>query len=191
MFGLIFGFLLGCTPTEDTDKAAEETAVVEESPITWSECSYRIGEHICNVTGPDINMEYQELYNYYGRPIVIQLAAEWCAPCHAAGLQAEATMTQWVAEDLLWITILLENDEREQPNAQDLAEWSIEMGTTNSLLWAGSRDWIDPSGENGFPLTSWPTFVLVTSDMVVYHGFSGWSEDYLDQKIAEMLFNGG
>ena len=191
MFSLFFGFLIGCTAADQPGADAEETAVVEESPITWDECSYRIGEHICNVTGPDINMEYQELYNYYGRPIVIQLAAEWCAPCHVAGLQAEATMSQWVAEDLLWITILLENNEREQPNAQDLAEWSIEMGTTNSLLWAGSRDWIDPAGDNGFPLTSWPTFVLVTSDMVVYHGFSGWSEDYLDQKIAEMLFNGG
>ncbi len=191
MFGLIFGFLLGCTPAGDTDKAAEETAVVEESPITWDECSYRIGEHICNLSLPDSNMDYQELYDYYGRPIVIQLAAEWCAPCHVAGKFAEVTMEQWVAEDLLWITVLLENTDREDTTAVDLAEWGTEMGTTNSLLWAGSRDLIDPSGEHGFPLTSWPTFVLVTSDMVVYHGWSGWSEDYLDQKIAEMLFNGG
>ena len=190
MFSLLFGFLIGCTPTEKPS-TAEETAVVEESPITWDECSYRIGEHICNVTLPDINLEYQELYSYYGRPIIIQLAAEWCAPCHAAGKYAEPTMEQWADEDLLWITIILENDERENPNAQDLAEWSIEMGTTNSLLWAGTREMIDPSGENGFPLTSWPTFIVVTSDMVVYHGFSGFSESYLDQKIAALMFNGG
>ena len=191
MFSLIFGFLLGCTPTDEPDVAVEETAVVEESPITWDECSYRIGEHICNLSLPDSNMNYQELYSFYGKPIIIQLAAEWCAPCHAAGKNAEAKMEQWAEEELLWITILMENTEREDPTAVDLAEWATEMETANSLLWAGNRNLIDASGENGFPLTSWPTFVLVTSDMVVYHGFSGWSENYIDQKIAEMLFNGG
>ena len=191
MFGFVLGVLLGCVPVAEKETAVADTSEEVENPITWDECSYRIGENICNVIAPDINMDFQELYDYYGRPIVIQLAAEWCGPCHVAGRQAEATMTRWVAEDLLWITIIIENDQREDPNAQDLAEWSLDKGTTNSLLWAGSRDWVDPSALNGFPITSWPTFVLVTKDMVVYHGFSGWSEDYLDQKITEMLFNGG
>ena len=192
MFYFLLGVLLGCTPDKEaTEDSVDSSVLEEESPIHWDECSYRIGEHICNVSLPDSDMGEFALYDHYGRPIVIQLAAEWCAPCHAAGKHAEATMEQWAAEDLLWITILLENDEREQPNAQDLAEWYIEMATTNSLLWAGSRDMIDPTGENGFPLTSWPTFVIVTSDMVVYHGFSGFSEGYLDQKIAELMFNGG
>jgi thiol-disulfide isomerase/thioredoxin len=190
MFGLIFGFLLGCTPAEDSDKVAEETAAAA-SPITWDECSYRIGEHICNLSLPDSNMDYFELYDYYGRPIVIDLSAEWCAPCLASGPHAELFMDQWATEDLLWITVLLENTDREDPTAVDLAEWVDAMGNVNSVVLAGSRDLVDATGEHGFPLTSWPTFILINKDMVIYHGWSGWSEDYLNQKIAEMLFNGG
>ena len=189
MFSLLFGVLLGCTPTEEPSEVPQETAE-EVSPIDWEDCSYRIGEHICNLSLPDSNMEDFALYDHYGKPIVIQLSAEWCAPCHVAGMFAEETMEQWVAEDLLWITILLENDEGERPNALDLAEWVEEMGITNSVVLAGSRDLIDLSGEHGFPLTSWPTFAIITDELLVYHGFSGWSEGYLDQKIAEMLFYG-
>ena len=190
MFGFVLGVLLGCTP-DQKETAVQDSAVEDTSPITGDECSYRIGEHICNVTLPDVDLNYQELYSYYGRPIVIQLAAEWCAPCHAAGKFAEPTMEQWAGEDLLWITIILENDQRENPNAQDLAEWSISAGIDQSLLWAGTREMIDPTAENGFPLTSWPTFVMLTEDLLVYHAFSGFSEGYLDQKISELMFYGG
>ena len=92
---------------------------------------------------------------------------------------------------MLWITVLLENTDREDPTAVDLAEWVDAMGNVNSVVLAGSRDLVDATGEHGFPLTSWPTFILINKDMVIYHGWSGWSEDYLNQKIAEMLFNGG
>jgi hypothetical protein len=192
MFYFLLGVLLGCTPDkESTGDSVDSSIEAEESPIYWDECSYRIGEHICNVSLPDSNMDEFALYEHYGRPVVIQLAAEWCAPCHVAGSFAEAIMDQWVAEDLLWVTILMENTDRENPNAQDLAEWTAEMGTINSVVLAGNGNLIDPAGERGFPLTSWPTFAIVNSDMLVYHGFAGWSEDYLNQKIAEMLFNGG
>ena len=182
MFSLLFSFLLGCVAAEDTAKIEQDTIVIEESPIYWDECSYRIGEHICNVSLTDSDLNQFELYEYYGRPIVIQLAAEWCAPCHVAGSHAEAIMAQWAEEDLLWVTILLENTDR---------EWVAAMGSVNSIVLAGSGDLIDMSAMNGFPLTSWPTFVVINDDMLIYHGFAGWSEDYLNQKITEMLFNGG
>ena len=189
MFYFLLGVFLGCTPKNDSAENID-SAVVEESPIHWDECSYRIGEHICNVSLPDSNMEDFALYDYYGRPIVIDISAEWCGPCLASGPHAELFMDQWADEDLLWITILIENTDREQPNAEDMAEWVEAMGNVNSVVLAGSRDLIDASGTHGFPLTSWPTFVLVDKDMVIYHGFAGWSEEYLNQKIAEMLFNG-
>ena len=84
MLNLIFAALLsGCTSESKNEETAtiEETAVVEESPIHWEDCSYRIGEHICNVQLTDSDMGSFDLYEHYGKPIVIQLAAEWCGPC--------------------------------------------------------------------------------------------------------------
>ena len=191
MWRIFFLLLAGCVANEKPiDSANIEETAVEVNPIHWDECSYRIGEHICDITLPDSNMGEFNLYEHYGRPIVIQLSAEWCGPCHVAGSFAEQFMLQYVGDNLLWVTIILENDQGQPPNAQDLAEWTAEMGTANSVVLAGSRDLIDPSGLNGFPLTSWPTIVVIDSDMLIFHGFGGWSEEYLDQKITDMLMQG-
>jgi thiol-disulfide isomerase/thioredoxin len=189
MFYLLIG-LLGCTGGELDSASVGDDTSEEVNPIHWDECSYRIGEHICDLTLPDSNMGEFNLYEHYGKPIVIQLAAEWCSPCHVAGSYAEQFMSQYAIEDLLWVTILLENDQGQVPTAGDLAEWTTEMGTTNSIVLAGSRDLIDPTAQNGFPLTSWPTLIVVDQDMVIFHGFSGWSEEYLNQKITDMLMQG-
>jgi len=187
MFYLLLG-LLACT------SGALDTGVVqdssEESPIHWDECSYRIGEHICNVQLTDSNMGDFDLYEHYGRPVVIQLAAEWCGPCHVAGGYAEQFMADWATEDLLWVTIIMENDQGAEPTAEDLAEWVSDKGIIEASVLAGSRDLIEASGVYGFPLTSWPTFVLVDRDMVIFHGFSGWSEEYLTQKLTDMAMQG-
>mgnify|MGYP001345021999 CR=1 FL=1 len=190
MFGFVLGVLLGCVPVAEKETAVADTSEEVENPITWDECSYRIGENICNVIAPDINMDFQELYDYYGRPIVIQLAAEWCGPCHVAGSHAEQFMSDWAAEDLLWVTILLENDLGQEPTAEDLGEWVASHNVTTSVVLAGSRDLIEPSGLYGFPVTSWPTLVVLDRDMVVFHGFSGWSEEYLTQKLTDMAMQG-
>ena len=134
----------------------------------------------------DSNLGEFDLYEHYGKPIVIQLAAEWCGPCHTAGGFAEQFMADWAVEDLLWVTIIIENDQGQAPGAEDLAEWVSSKGITNAVVLAGSRDLLDPTGLDGFPLTSWPTFVLLDRDMKVFHGFSGWSEEYLTMKLTDL-----
>jgi thiol-disulfide isomerase/thioredoxin len=169
----------------DPDTAACDTAIPD--PITWTECSYKISEHICNVTLPDVDEVIHELYSYYGRPIVIQLSAEWCGPCNTAGTHAEGYMERYADHDLLWVTIILENTAGEPATTLDLMQWEASMNTVNALTLAGSRDLIDLTAENGFPLTSWPTFVVINTDMTIYHGFYGWSEAYLTSVLDSML----
>jgi len=171
--------------TAACDTATEDTAPAD--PITWTECSYVIGDHICNVTLPDVDEVIHELYSYYGRPIVIQLSAEWCGPCNTAGTFAEAYMQRYASEDLLWITIILENTGGEPATTLDLMQWEAQMNTVGALTLAGSRDLIDLTAQDGFPLTSWPTFVIVDDDMVIYHGFYGWSESYLTSVLDTMF----
>ena len=57
MFYFLLGVLLGCTPDKEaTGDSVDSSVLEEESPIHWDECSYRIGEHICNVSLPDSDM---------------------------------------------------------------------------------------------------------------------------------------
>ena len=53
---------------------------------------------------------------------------EWCGPCHTAGGFAEQFMADWAVEDLLWVTIIIENDQGQAPGAEDLAEWVSSKG---------------------------------------------------------------
>ena len=99
-------------------------------------------------------------------------------------------MADWAVEDLLWVTIIVENDQGQSPGAEDLAEWVSDKGITNAVVLAGSRDLLDPTGLYGFPLTSWPTFVLLDKDLKVFHGFSGWSAEYLTMKLTDMKMQG-
>ena len=187
MFYLLLG-LLACTSSALDSGVVQDST--EENSIYWEECSYRIGEHICNIELTDSNLDEFDLYEHHGKPVIIQLAAEWCGPCHIAGGFAEQYMSDWAVEDLIWVTIILENDQGTQPTAEDLAEWVSDKGITSAIILAGSRDLIEPSGEYGFPLTSWPTFILIDKDMMIFHGFSGWSEDYLTQKVTDMIIQG-
>ena len=106
MFGLLFGCFLSCFGP----KVETETGIVVDSSstssITWDECSYRIGDHICNLELIDSSGRTLKLYENHGRPIIIDLSAEWCGICvHTAG-EGEEFMARWSEHDLLWVNIL-------------------------------------------------------------------------------------
>ena len=190
MLNLLFSLFVACVPpAAQVDSAAIAIAdtAPEESPIHWDECSYRIGEHICNLELTDSDGKSFNLYEHYGRPIVIDLVAEWCGVCRHTADQADIFMANYSEHDLLWITIMVENDQGEAPNVVDMAEWMALTNTHNSVLLYGSRDLIDPAAENGFPISGWPTHVIIDSDMQIFHGFAGWSKEYLESKLNEML----
>ena len=188
MLSLLFCLFVACIPPKtQVDSAVVVDTAPVESPIHWDECSYRIGEHICNIELVDSNGNQFKLYEHYGRPIVIDLATVWCGICSATAHEGENFMANYAEEDLLWVTILVENREGESPNAVDMAEWLALTNTHNSVLLYGSRDLIDPAAENGFPISGWPTYVIIDQDLQIYHGFAGWSKEYLENKLDEMF----
>jgi thiol-disulfide isomerase/thioredoxin len=185
-FLFLLFLLVGCKGGEEVDTSKQVTEE-EESPITWDECSYRIGEHICNLELVDSTAEVFDLYSHYGQPIIIDLSAMWCAPCNQAAPWADIFVQGYAEHDLLWVTILIEDEGGNVPDAEDLLRWVDNHNITDSLVLKGSRDLIDISGTDGFPLTSWPTFVFIDQEMVIYHGVAGWSSEYMNQKLTEML----
>ena len=188
MFGLLFGCFLSCFgPKAGTETGVIETGVDTSSPITWDECSYRIGDHICNLELTDSNGRTFKLYENHGRPIIIDLSAEWCGICQHTADQGEVFMANWSDYDLLWVNILMENDQGQPPDATDISEWLALSNTQNSVLLYGSRDLIDPAAEDGFPISGWPTFIIINEDLQIYHAFAGWSKEYLEQTLTEML----
>ena len=182
----LLSLLIGCIGGGDVD-TSKQAATEEESPITWDECSYRIGEHICDLNLVDQNADMFNLYSHYGQPMIIDLSAMWCGPCNRSAPWADVFVQRYAEHNLLWATILIEDESGNEPDAADLARWVETHEINDSYVLKGSREMLDPAGNLGFPLTSWPTFVFVTDEMIIYHGVAGWSEEYMDQKLTEML----
>jgi thiol-disulfide isomerase/thioredoxin len=190
MFGLFFALVLGCIGCFGQKTETETGLVVDSSissPITWDECSYRIGDHICNLELTDSSGRTFKLYENYGRPIVIDLSAEWCGICKNTADEGEEFMARWSEHNLLWVNILMENDQGQPPDATDISEWLTLSNAQNSVLLYGSRDLIDPGAEDGFPISGWPTIIVINEDLQIYHAFAGWSKEYLEQVLTEML----
>ena len=51
----------------------------------------------------------------------------------------------------------------------------------------GDRSLIDYSAKTGYPIASWPTFVVIDREMVLKHGLNGWNAAAIDAWVSGLL----
>ena len=187
MFGLLFSLILGCIkPFPDAaPKDIEETGYSSNPDV---ECAYWVDDKVCDFERPDESGVPVRLYDFAGSPIVLDLSAMWCGPCQTAALDVDETVVRFSESDLQYITILFENLQGDHPTSEDLQTWvdyfEIEapvVGSDYSLLNADSTQ--------GFPLRSWPTFILIDEDLIIRERVEGYSQEFLDQAIERLIQN--
>ena len=193
MFKYILFMLLstGCAAQltiseEDSNAKAEE---IDNSWITWDTCSSKPGDHPCDFTLKDHNNEDWTLYNNYPTTMIIDFSTMWCGVCLNIAPHAQRLTDKYQNEghDFLWVTILIENQYGQPPSQEDLKSWRDTYGMTTSPVLAGNRAMIDPTAEKGFPISSWPTLVIINKDMILKNGINGWNEavitSWIDQEF--------
>ena len=110
----------------------------------------------------------------------------WCGPCNVAATDVTGTVQRFAEHDLRYITVLIENSIANEPSQQDLENWANSYGITEPVL-GGSRDLLSSSPQAGWPLSSWPTFILITEDMEIYLFQAGYSQALLDYLIENTI----
>ena len=183
-------FLFGCNscgPAElETPEDTQEEEVLPYEWATWETCSQIEGDHPCNFTLHDQNGNEVSLYDFHGSPIILDFSAMWCGPCQMAASDLQNTVDQYADDDLRYVTVLIDNLNGEPPTQSDLEGWANSYGISESVL-GGNRDMIDYSAQVGWSLTSWPTFVGITSDMEVHLILQGYSTSLIEYLADETI----
>ena len=107
-----------------------------------------------------------ELYDFYGKVIVVDFSTMWCAVCVNIATEGDQLVAKYGEENVVWLTVLIENEFGNPPDVTDLQRWVA---------------------NTGYPITGWPTLVVIDRNMVLKHGISGWSEQAIDIWVSGLL----
>jgi len=201
LFSLILLVSVGCKPSKvNIDTVETSTPVIEEeqpesdihggspAPADWETCSPAIGDHACDLTLVDQFGDTFQLYDNYNKVILIDFSAMWCGPCNMAASEVESFMLDYADQDFLWVTVLIDNQIGEPVTEDDIGAWSDMYSISTSPVLIGNRSLIDITGQNGgWPIGSWPTFVILDRDLVVKNGIYGWSSALMRQWVEAEL----
>lgn len=166
-----------------------ETSPPEVDLVTWDECGYNVGDHMCDFSLVDQNGDEFHLYDYIGKPIVLDYSTMWCGYCQVAAQDVEQTQLDNASSELLYVTILIENQAGMPPSIADCENWSSIFGIISAPVLGGSRDLIDTSAEKGVPVSGWPTFLFLDKEMIIKDVLRGYSKESLDYKIQSLIMD--
>ena len=183
---LLFLFLVGCEPTNVDFELASDTSNDEEI-IEFDDCGYAVGLHSCNFTLLNNEGEEVSLYDFYGQTIILDFSTMWCYYCQQAAYEIPETLELFENDDIVYITLLVENWSGLTPTQEDLGEWTDNFELSSPVLAVPREEIIDVTGEAGFSVSAWPTFFFVNKEMVINTYISGYSQTMINSAIADSL----
>lgn len=163
----------GCTPK------------IESNDPDWESCSENFGDHVCDFKLMDQHGNEVNLYDHYGKVIILDLSVMWCGPCQMAALDADPMVQRLGGPDkVVYVTVLIENLSGRDPSVIDLQGWATSLGIEINPVLAGSRDFLNTTGYN---VTGWPTFYFIDSDMVLRDVMTGFSSVVMESKVRALM----
>ncbi len=184
---IALGLLTACSACGPAELESDTVKADPYPFAVWETCSQTTGDHPCNFSLKDQHDEEVSLYDFYGSTIILDLSAMWCGPCQMAGYDVQDTIERFSGQNVKYITILIDNLQGEEPTLGDAQQWASTLGIETEPVLQGSRELLNSDPALGWPLESWPTFILITSDMEIYVFQKGYNQQVLDMLIEDTI----
>lgn len=188
----LFILFLACTnsgvaiPNSDSNDlfSNEHETIVEFETDEEIVCGTLLDRQICNFQTINSAGETVDIYDYIGKPMIIDLSAMWCGPCVTAATEVQSVQDEY---DLNYVTVLIENSNGENPSPDDLQFWESYFDITSAPVLGGNRDIVTSDIlliENQLYLTSWPTFYFLDDELRVKGYFKGFNQQVIEDWAA-------
>ena len=197
MLKYLLFFALGCGACGPADlEVTEDSAafVVEEEKvpeqfgiINAADCDQAaIGSKVCNMIFYDHNKEVWELYEQEGKVVILDFSTVWCGPCQAAGHYAQPIQDDYAGQ-IEFVTVLVDGATGEPPTEAEINEWVESHGVTTAPVLYADRSVLDQTGENGYLVGGFPTYVFLDKNLKINVGAVGFNEQYVRSVIDSLL----
>ena len=191
---IMFFGLVGCGAAElktnglDTAQAVVEEEIPEQfGIINTDECDQKhIGSSVCNMVFYDQNMDVWQLYKHEGKVIVLDFSTVWCGPCQWAGQYTQGIQSDY-GDKLQFVTVLVDGATGEPPTEEEINEWVSSHGITTAPVLYADRSVLDGTGETGYLVGGFPTYVFIDKELKIHSGVVGFDEAYVRSIIDELL----
>lgn len=182
MWALVPCFLIACTgedgtadPTADDPSPATtddygpdngwDVASADDVPsdLASTGSGFSVGDVIANATLVDQHGDEVELYQFYGKVLLLDVFAMWCGPCQEHAPEGENIYQELLDEDVVVIALMQENLYGPDPTVEDAATWANTHGLTHPVL-------VDDGQIYGYFATQgggFPTYPVIGPDMTV------------------------
>ena len=118
--------------------------------------------------------------------MLVDFSTMWCSVCNNIASKGDEFETKYAGRNFQWITVLIDDSSGGEVDLADVQAW-VSAHSLNSTVLAGNRSIIDTTAADGYPISSWPTLVLIGNDMEILAGWHGWNESWVTTAIEQHL----